>query len=335
MFSSGIMIVPGRSMAEVLAAAQAAEEAGFECCLIADEGFTYDVYALMTSVVLNTRRLRVAPITNPYTRHPAVTAAALASVNALAPGRVFLAVVPGGSLVLGPMNLKAKKPVSACREMIQIVRALLAGGKHNFDGEVFSVSGAELQIPAGPVEIWAMGRGPKMISLSGELADVTVITGHMATVETLDTARKGADISGRELRLAYLGGMAFNAAMLDRARTYYTYVIPDSPAHVWEKLGISHQWVADLIRIREQEGIQGASALISDEILQRAVVTGTPEECALHTQRLFQEWGYRYFILPVMSMDPDYALPLIGEAAKIYAEARRLTQEETNDQESE
>jgi 5,10-methylenetetrahydromethanopterin reductase len=331
MFSSGVMIVPGRSVAEVLAAAQAAEEAGFECCLIADEGFTYDVYALMTSVVLNTKRLRVAPITNPYTRHPAVTAAALASVNALAPGRVFLAVVPGGSLVLGPMNLATKKPVTASREMIHIVRALLTGGKHDLDGEVFSIRGAELHIPAEPIEIWVMGRSPKMIGLSGEVADVTVITGHMATAAALELARDGAAISGRELRLAYLGGMAFKPAMLDLKRPHYTYVIPDSPANVWEKLGVTPQWVAELKQIREQEGIEAAAALISDDILHRAMVTGTPDECALHTHRLAQECGYSHFILPVVSLDGGYALPLIRESAQIYRKAQRLSQEEAND----
>jgi 5,10-methylenetetrahydromethanopterin reductase len=331
MFSTGVMIVPGRSVADVLAAAQAAEEVGFDCCLIADEGFTCDVYAMMTSIVLNTKRLSVAPITNPYTRHPAVTAAALASVDALAPGRVFLAVVPGGSLVLGPMNLTVKKPVTACREMTLIVRALLTGKKCDLDGEMFSVRGAELHFPVKPIEIWVMGRGPKMISLSGEVADVTVITGHTATADTLEIARGGAAVSGRELKLAYLGGMAFKPAMLDLKRPHYTYIIPDSPASVWEKLGVTPQWVAELKRIREQDGIEAAAALISDEVLRRAIVTGTPDECALHIHRLVQAYGYSCFILPLMSLDDGRALPLIRESAQIYTKAKRLSQEEAND----
>lgn len=335
MFSSGIMIVPGQSIPEAVDAAQTAEDAGFECCLIADEGFTYDVYALMTSVLLNTKRIRVAPMTNPYTRHPAVTAAAIASVNALAPGRVFLAVVPGGSLVLGPMNLTAKKPATACREMIHIVRVLLKGGKQNLDGDMFSIRGAELHIPSEPVEIWVMGRRPKMIGLAGEVADVTVITGDLATAATMELARDGAVISGRELRLAYLGGMAFKPAMLDRKRPHYTYIIPDSPANVWEKLGVTPQWVEELKRIRVQEGIEAATAMISDDILHRAMVTGAPDECALHIHRLAQEWGYSHFILPVMSLESSYALPLIRESAQIYAKAQRLSQEEPNDQKPE
>jgi len=325
MFTSGIMIVPGHSVADVLAAAQAAEEAGFESCLIADEGFTYDVYALMTSIVLHTRRLRVAPITNPYTRHPAATAAALASVHALAPGRVFLAVVPGGSLALGPMNLAARKPTTACREMINIVRALLSGGKHDLEGEMFSVRGAELQFPAEPVEIWVLGRGSKMLGLSGEIADVTVITGHTASAETLEMARRGAEVSARGLRLAYLGGMAFKPGMLDRARPHYTYVIPDSPAQVWEKLGVTPRWVADLKRIREHDGTEAASALISDDLLRRAMVAGTPEECASHIHRLAKTWGYKHFILPITSLEGNHVLPLIRESAQIYTNAQRLS----------
>jgi alkanesulfonate monooxygenase SsuD/methylene tetrahydromethanopterin reductase-like flavin-dependent oxidoreductase (luciferase family) len=196
---------------------------------------------------------------------------------------------------------------------------------------VFSIRGAELHIPAEPIEIWVMGRSPKMIGLSGEVADVTVITGHMATAAALELARDGAAISGRELRLAYLGGMAFKPAMLDLKRPHYTYVIPDSPANVWEKLGVTPQWVAELKQIREQEGIEAAAALISDDILHRAMVTGTPDECALHTHRLAQECGYSHFILPVVSLDGGYALPLIRESAQIYRKAQRLSQEEAND----
>src|SRR5438132_3144111 len=104
------MIIPQGDVADIIEVAQSAENAGYDFCLIADEGFTYDVYVMLTTVAAHTTRLRLAPITNPYTRHPAVTAAALASVNTLAPGRIFLNVVAGGSLVLGPMRINAEQP---------------------------------------------------------------------------------------------------------------------------------------------------------------------------------------------------------------------------------
>ena len=81
MFSTGILVIPNENVNDLLTAVGAAEEAGYDFCLIADEGFTLDVYVLMTMLAARTKRIRMAPITNPYTRHPAVTAAALGSVN--------------------------------------------------------------------------------------------------------------------------------------------------------------------------------------------------------------------------------------------------------------
>ena len=330
MFTSGIMIVPKGPLSDVIGAAQAAEEAGFDFCLIADEGFLYDVYAVMAVVLANTQCLRVAPITNPYTRHPAVTAAGLATLNTLAPGRAFLTVVPGGSLVLKPMRLPGEKPLAACRDLINIVRALSTGEKQSLTGAQFSLEDAQIQVHAEPVSIWVMGRGPKMIKLSGECADVTVITGKMGGPSALSEAQAGAALSGRPLELAYLGSLAFDPAMIDRMRPHYTYVLPDTPEPVLQSLGLSAEWVAALKQTREAEGVDAAARLIPDELIRRMTVAGTPAECVADIVRLAADEHYRHFIFPVMSLEPDYALPLIRQAGEIYGRARQQAQEESN-----
>jgi 5,10-methylenetetrahydromethanopterin reductase len=332
-FSSGIMIVPKGPIADILAVTQAADSAGFDFCLVADEGFCYDVYSLMAVILGKTSRLRLAPITNPFSRHPAVTAAALATLDTMAPGRAFLTVVPGGSLVLGPMQLPAEKPLAACREMIQIVRALSTGDKSDFNGTQFSLRGAQLQSPAHPAEIWMMGRGPKMIRLSGECADVTVMTSRVGSSAALAEAQHGAAQSGRPLKLAYLGNLAFNTAIIERMRPHYTYVLPDSPKAALDELGLSPQWVAELRRTRETDGVEAAARLISDDLLRRMMVAGTPDECVADIERLATQENYRHFILPVMSLDQDYALPLIQQAAELYARARQNLKEGQHAQE--
>ena len=56
-------------------------------CFVADEGTERDVYVALTAIVEATG-LTVAPaITNPFSRHPVATAAAIATLAELAPGR--------------------------------------------------------------------------------------------------------------------------------------------------------------------------------------------------------------------------------------------------------
>ncbi|MCC7361561.1 MAG: LLM class flavin-dependent oxidoreductase [Anaerolineales bacterium] len=330
MFTSGIMLVPKGPLSDVIGAAQAAEAGGFDFCLIADEGFLYDVYAVMALVLANTQRLRVAPITNPFTRHPAVTAVGLATLNTLAPGRAFLTVVPGGSLVLKPMRLPGAKPLTACRDLITIVRALSTGEKQSHTGAQFGLDDAQIHVHAEPVSIWGMGRGPKMIRLSGECADVTVITGKLGGPTALTEAQAGAALSARPLALAYLGSLAFDPQMIDQMRPHYAYVLPDTPTPVLHRLGLSAEWVAALKRTRETQGTDAAARLIGDDLLRRLTVAGTPDECVADLVRLAQLEHYRHFIFPVMSLEPEYALPLIRRAGEIYGRARRLAQEEPN-----
>ena len=55
---------------------------------------------------LSTDAMEIGPgITNPYTRHPAQTAAAIASLDEVSQGRAFLGIGAGGSLTLDPLGI--------------------------------------------------------------------------------------------------------------------------------------------------------------------------------------------------------------------------------------
>jgi len=138
----------------------------------------------------------------------------------------------------------------------------------------------------------------------------------------VEAARHGAAAGGRELKLAYMGNVVFRQAIIDQMRPHYTYILPDSPPSVWDELGLSAEWIAELKRIRETEGVESAARLISDDLLRRCMGVGTPDESAREIRRLAEALHFSYFVMPIMSLDREYALPLIQEAAQIYARAR-------------
>ena len=81
----GVNLIPHGDPTATIAVAIAAEQAGFTRCLVYDEGLaTHDVYVMCTAIAAATHSIQVGPgITNPYTRHPAQTAAAVASLDAV------------------------------------------------------------------------------------------------------------------------------------------------------------------------------------------------------------------------------------------------------------
>ena len=95
-----------------------------------------------------TQRCRIGPsVTNPYTRHPALTAAAIATVDELSGGRAVLALGAGGGLE--QFGIDRVNPVGALREATQIIRGLTAGEKVDFAGRHFTVNGAQLGFTGG------------------------------------------------------------------------------------------------------------------------------------------------------------------------------------------
>src|SRR5215472_1719211 len=73
------------------------EELGYGHLWVADERLMRNVYACLTVAALNTHRIGLGTaVTNPYTRSPALTAAAIATVDELAGGRVILGLGAGG-----------------------------------------------------------------------------------------------------------------------------------------------------------------------------------------------------------------------------------------------
>src|SRR5438132_2409807 len=75
------------------------EDEGWDGILIGDsQNYGFDLYVKLTVAAMATKRVKVGSfVTNPVTRHPAVTAAAMASLNELTSGRAVLGVGRGDS----------------------------------------------------------------------------------------------------------------------------------------------------------------------------------------------------------------------------------------------
>src|SRR5437867_6238392 len=121
-------------VALVHAMAEAADRFGYDMIGVADTpGNAMDPWVAATLVATRIRRARVALcVTNLVTRHPAVSAASIASVNLLAPGRTVLGIGVGHS---GTRNLGA--PSSAPADLadgVTFIKELLHGRPASYRG---------------------------------------------------------------------------------------------------------------------------------------------------------------------------------------------------------
>src|SRR5205814_2655198 len=131
------------------------ERGGWDLVGIADTpGNAMDPWVALTLAAIRTERVGLAAcVTNLETRHPAVTAGAAASVDAVSGGRMILGVGTGHS---GVANLGAAASAPAAfRDGLRYTRALLGGESAALDGVTTRLPAATRRVP-----VYAAASGP-------------------------------------------------------------------------------------------------------------------------------------------------------------------------------
>lgn len=320
----GVGLMPDLPVAQLAELAALAEASGFDRCWLFDEGLaTRELYVTLTAVALSTDRIHLGPgITNPYTRHPGVTAAAIASLQELSGGRMFLGLGAGGSLTLDPLGIPRHRPNAAIRESIQAIRALFGGDTVDFDGSLVQLRQAQLSYADAAIPIWVAGRGPRVLATAAELADGIsldhvhrdFLADHVAQI------RSTAAEAGTEVDIAYSATIVVTDADLERVRHHMTYRLADSPAAVRDAIGMTDA-DSTALRAAMADGRHRAARLVKDEWIYPFVIHGSSAECAAQIVALERTHRLREFTVPV----PDVAVA--GETIEIAAEIARQAAE--------
>ncbi len=161
-------------LSDYITLAQAAEAAGFDQLWVSNDLFLRSAPVILAAVAQATTRIQIGTgILNPYTIHPSEIAMLAATMDELSGNRFNLGLAAGAGDFLKWVGIEQEKPLAMTRETILAVRGLLAGERVEMNGDVLRWTGeAYLRFPAPritPIYIGAMG--PKMLQLTGELAD--------------------------------------------------------------------------------------------------------------------------------------------------------------------
>jgi 5,10-methylenetetrahydromethanopterin reductase len=288
----------------------------------------------MTACLSATTRLQIESlVTDPYVRHPSLTAAALATMDELAPGRAIMGI-GGGIEQPAFWGETRRQPVQAVRETVEICRRMWRGEKVEFDGQVMQLHDARLQFvaPRPDIDVLIAARGRGMLALAGELADIVHLASFFINVghhrENLDAVRAGAGSAGRAMgsfevdismpcsisddreaareaaRRPAAQGILWTAAAerYSRGRTDWIrpsqFRVPDEVVEV-----LSSRW-----DFWTQPQLPAELAkLITDDILDEFALAGTAEECAARLRQIQQD-------LPEVTGLRIYAVPPAGRS---------------------
>ena len=105
-------ISPGMSPGDFVDLAVRCELAGFDRFGVSDVVFWPDCFVLQGLIAQATSRIHIGSmVTNPYSRHPAMLAGAVATLQELSGGRIFLGIGVGAGLE--DLRIDYPRPVRA------------------------------------------------------------------------------------------------------------------------------------------------------------------------------------------------------------------------------
>src|SRR5215471_4096340 len=164
-------------VAQLCKRARLAEDCGFNAVWLADERFYREVYGALTAIALVTSRVAVGPcVTDPFSRHPALTAMAIATLDEISHGRAVLGLGAGVSGFV-ELGISPTKPARALREAIALIRALLRGETVAAVGETVAFHDGRLSFAPirADIPIHIASNGPLGQRAAGAVADGAIM----------------------------------------------------------------------------------------------------------------------------------------------------------------
>ena len=278
----------------ITSTARLAEELGFTELWFSEDCFFSGAMVGVTAALAATERLPIGiGIVSAVIRHPALLAMELATMSRLYPGRVLPGVGLGVPAWLDQMGIRPKSSLSAMRECVESVRALLRGEELTTQGRVFRFDHVALtHLPGEELPIYLGIVNEKSLRLSGEIADGTVLS-VLAGTEYVRWAREriaeGAAAAQREQAPHRVATYTLYSVDRDGRRAkqavrepiaFYLEAMPDNALS--KVYGITNE-LGDMLR-------RGGAATVAREMpdawLDDLAVAGDPDECAERIERL-------------------------------------------------
>jgi len=279
-------------LSELVAEVEAAEHVSFDYLWYGNEKLHPDMWIGLTAAALHSTTIRLGTfVADPYSLHPAVTAAMVATLDHYSGGRAVLVFGTGGS-GLHELGLERRKPVEAIENAVGIVRDLLRGEQVDREGPLFPAH-ARLHFSARrDLPIWIASRGERVLELGGRIADGVMI-GTIARPEdiawAIERIRAGAMSADRSLDQLTISVRvdvvvdADRAAARDALRSFVAGMLSASyPDRGFvERAGLELPAELEAVcRTKDLRLAWGSADLVPDEVVDALTWAGTPDDVA-------------------------------------------------------
>lgn len=273
-----------------------AESKGFEAVWQAESRLVRDAIVPMAAYAAVTDKLKVGSgVINNWTRNIGLLASTFLTLDDLAPNRIICGIGAWWDPLAKNVGIDRKKPLTAMRETVTVLKRLLNMETVTFEGEFVRVHGIELDVVHGRKEprnvpVYIGATGDNMMEMTGEIAEGVVLNYCVPpeyNLRALDLLQAGAKKAGKTLddidrpQLIVCSVDNDHDQAIDYTRELLTQYLAQQP-HIAKASGVSAEVVAEIQSIlgwpATHEQIQKAKHLVPEELILRISASGTPSE---------------------------------------------------------
>jgi 5,10-methylenetetrahydromethanopterin reductase len=273
-----------------------AEERGFEAVWQAESRLVRDAIVPMAAYAAVTERIKIGSgVINNWTRNIGLLASTFLTLDDLAPDRMICGIGAWWDPLARNVGIERKKPLTAMRETVTVLRRLLNMERVTFHGSFVHVDGIELDVVHGRKEprnvpIMIGATGDQMMELTGEISDGAVLNYCVPpeyNIRALELLEQGAKKAGRTLddidrpQLIVCSVDHDHEKAIDTTRGLLTQYLAQQP-HIAKASGVSEEVVREIQAIlgwpATHEQIQQAKHLVPIDLIHKITASGTPDE---------------------------------------------------------
>lgn len=294
-----------------------AEEKGFEAVWQAESRLVRDAIVPMAAYAAVTEKIKVGSgVINNWTRNIGLLAATFLTLDDLAQDRIICGIGAWWDPLAKNVGIERRNPLKAMRETVEVLRRLLNLERVTYHGDFHHVDGIELDVVHGRreprnVPIMIGATGPKMMELTGEIADGAVLN-YCVPPEyndrAMDLLEKGAKKAGRNLdeidrpQLVVCSVDKDHNTAIDTTKMLLCQYLAQQP-HIAKASEVSEEVVAKIQATlgwpATHEQIETAKHLVPDELVYRITASGTPEEARVKVQEYINRGATCPILYPV------------------------------------
>jgi len=329
----GIHVGERLSLEQTYWQCELADQSGFESVWVAEGRLSRDGIVPAAIIASKTKNVKIGTgVVNNKSRNAALMAVTFKTLDEVAPGRAIVGIGAWWEPLATKVGQPLRKPVSSMREYITVLQSFFRNETVNFDGEFVTMSDVRFdsmyrENRAVDIPIYVGAVGPRMLELSGEIAD-GVHMDFLLPPSYLTGARESIE-RGVEKRTDGRSGIDLTQIVacsvddddpqeaIDACKAFLTLYLMQQP-HIAAHCGVEPELVTRLQEVARwpatPEDIKRAMPLVPNSLVQNVTACGSTDD-TFNKPMEYHEAGVRCPIISTLG-DKERTLSRLVEAAR-------------------